>query len=200
MSLVIFDLDGVLVDACEWHRVALNDALTEVCGYKISLEDHYKTFNGIPTREKLRILTEKNIVRPEQHEKIYTLKQQKTVDAISQLAGVRPEKQEMIRSLKAAGHVVACYTNSIRQTATLMLEKTGILHLFEYVLTNQDVSRSKPDPEGYLFLMKHFGFDSSDTYIIEDSPKGLAAARASGAFVYKVESPEQVNVELLKDL
>ena len=45
MKLVIFDLDGVLVDACEWHRVALNEALKEVCNYEISLEDHYGEFN-----------------------------------------------------------------------------------------------------------------------------------------------------------
>ena len=36
LELVIFDLDGVLVDACEWHRVALNEALQEVCQYEIS--------------------------------------------------------------------------------------------------------------------------------------------------------------------
>ena len=49
-KLIIFDLDGVLVDACEWHRVALNKALKEVSNYEISLQDHYSTFNGIPTR------------------------------------------------------------------------------------------------------------------------------------------------------
>jgi len=59
MDMVIFDLDGVLVDACEWHRIALNEALEEICGYKISLEDHYKIYNGIPTRKKLEILTNK---------------------------------------------------------------------------------------------------------------------------------------------
>ena len=57
-KLVIFDLDGVLVDACEWHRIALNEALKKACDYEISLEDHYSTFNGIPTRVKLEKLTE----------------------------------------------------------------------------------------------------------------------------------------------
>ena len=65
-KLVIFDLDGVLVDACEWHRIALNEALKKVCNYEISLEDHYSTFNGIPTRVKLEKLTEMGkIVRNE---------------------------------------------------------------------------------------------------------------------------------------
>ena len=53
IELVIFDLDGVLVNACEWHRVALNEALIDVCDYEISLQDHYSTFNGIPTKKSL---------------------------------------------------------------------------------------------------------------------------------------------------
>ena len=65
IKLVIFDLDGVLVNACEWHRVALNEALRDVCNYEISLEDHYSTFNGIPTKKKLDILKECGIIREE---------------------------------------------------------------------------------------------------------------------------------------
>tara|TARA_R110000796_G_scaffold107381_1_gene218147 strand:- start:6449 stop:7057 length:609 start_codon:yes stop_codon:yes gene_type:complete len=199
-KLVIFDLDGVLVDACEWHRVALNESLMEICSYQISKEEHYNIFNGIPTMKKLKILTEKGIVEKEQHKIIYDLKQRKTIDIINRFAEVRTEKQEMLKYLKSSGHIIACYTNSIRRTATLMLQKTGILDLFDYLLTNQDVSKPKPDPEGYLFLMNHFGFKANETYIVEDSPKGLAAAHATGAFVFQVQNPEEVNMELLKEL
>jgi beta-phosphoglucomutase-like phosphatase (HAD superfamily) len=58
MSLIIFDLDGVIVDACEWHRIALNEALKRICGCEITLEEHYSVFNGIPTRVKLDKLAE----------------------------------------------------------------------------------------------------------------------------------------------
>ena len=77
-----------------------------------------------------------------------------------------------------------------------MLKKTGVLDMFDYVLTNQDVVKPKPDPEGYIFLMNHFQADPEDTYIIEDSPKGLAAAHASGANVIQVKNPDEVNIEL----
>ena len=102
----------------------------------------------------------------------------------------------MIDTLKSRGNIVACYTNSIRETAELMLDKTGILELFDFVLTNQDVENPKPDPEGYVFLMDHFGFSEEDTFIIEDSPKGLAAANASGANVIQVKNPDEVNISL----
>lgn len=195
-KLYIFDLDGVLVDACEWHRVALNEALQEVCNYEISLEDHYKTFNGIPTRVKLRRLSEMGKIPASSHDSVYMAKQLTTIEIIKRNAFFRPEKVEMIKLLKSRGDLVACYTNSIRETAELMLEKTGILELFDFVLTNQDVENPKPDPEGYVFLMDHFGFSEEDTFIIEDSPKGLAAARSSGANIIQVENPDQVNIDL----
>ena len=195
-KLYIFDLDGVLVDACEWHRVALNEALQEVCNYEISLEDHYKTFNGIPTRVKLRRLSEMGKIPASSHDSVYMAKQLMTIEIIKRNAFFRPEKVEMIKLLKSRGDLVACYTNSIRETAELMLEKTGILELFDFVLTNQDVENPKPDPEGYVFLMDHFGFSEEDTFIIEDSPKGLAAARSSGANIIQVENPDQVNIDL----
>jgi len=195
MKLVIFDLDGVLVDACEWHRIALNEALNEVCGYKISEEDHYSTFNGIPTRVKLNKLSDMGIVKPEDHVSVYELKQEKTIEIISKMANVRQEKIDLMDYLISEGYHVACFTNSIRKTAILMLSATGIIDKFEVVLTNQDVKNPKPDPEGYNKLMSDYSISPDDCVIVEDSPKGIAAAVASGAHVMRVSSPEEVNVK-----
>ena len=200
IKLIIFDLDGVLVDACEWHRQALNKALQEVCDYEISLEDHYETFNGIPTKIKLEILENMGIVLKKQYQKIYDLKQKYTIDMIRTKARPRIEKIKMIKKLKNDGYFVACYTNSIRQTAELMLEKTGIIDLFDKIITNQDVSKSKPNPEGYISLMRDFNVKAENTLIIEDSPKGFAAARASKAKVVRVDNPNAVDIDLFRGL
>ena len=200
IKLIIFDLDGVLVDACEWHRQALNKALQEVCDYEISLEDHYETFNGIPTKIKLEILENMGIVLKKQYQKIYDLKQKYTIDMIRTKARPRIEKIKMIKKLKNDGYFVACYTNSIRQTAELMLEKTGIIDLFDKIITNQDVSKSKPNPEGYISLMRDFNVKAENTLIIEDSPKGFAAARASKAKVVRVDDPNAVDIDLFRGL
>ena len=55
---VLFDLDGVLVDACDWHYEALNRALKQVSNYEISREDHTTTYNGLPTKRKLQMLAD----------------------------------------------------------------------------------------------------------------------------------------------
>jgi beta-phosphoglucomutase len=197
-KLVIFDLDGVLVDACDWHRDALNEALLEVSNTSIEEKEHVSTFNGIPTRKKLEILIDQKRVKESDLERIYDLKQEKTIQIIQQKAQKRKEKIELITELKRRGFVVACFTNSIRETANLMLSKTGVLDLFELVVTNQDVSNPKPDPEGYVKVMKHFRASKEETCIIEDSPKGIEAAEQSGAQVIVVKNPDDVNLSLIE--
>jgi len=148
IKLIIFDLDGVLVDACEWHRIALNQSLREVCDHEISLSDHYEIFNGLPTRVKLRKLTEMGALLGEKHEETYRRKQELTIEIIEQEASERKEKVLLMQYLRERGCYIACYTNSIRKTATLMLGKTGVLGHLDYLLTNQDVESPKPHPEG----------------------------------------------------
>lgn len=195
--LIIFDLDGVLVDACEWHRVALNEALQDIANYKISLSDHYGIFNGIPTKVKLEKLTKLGVIEKKHHKPIYDLKQLKTVEIIKSSASVRKEKIDLLDYLKSDGHKVACFTNSIRMTAELMLEKTGIINKFDLILSNQDVEKPKPDPCGYIKAMNFFSYPPEKTLIIEDSPKGIKAAEDSKAHVLVVKNPDEVNIENL---
>ena len=198
-KLVIFDLDGVLVDACEWHRVALNESLKDICDYEISLKDHYSVFNGIPTKTKLNKLTEMGILPEEKHDLIYDLKQKKTIETINKHAQLRQEKIDLLSWIKEQNITVACYTNSIRETAELMLEKTGVIKIFDLILTNQDVSNPKPDPEGYNYIVNKYGFNKNEVLIVEDSPKGTQAAVQSGCNVWKVDNPDQVNIKNMKE-
>ena len=198
LKLVIFDLDGVLVDACDWHRDALNESLKEVCNYEISLEDHYSTFNGIPTKVKLKKLTEMGILSEDKHLDVYNIKQQKTIDIINRNAMLREEKINLLEWLKNKQISVACFTNSVRETATLMLQKTGIYESFDYILTNQDVEVPKPDPEGYFKVLKYFNCNPESAIIVEDSPKGLKAAYATGCKVLKVKNADDVHRENLR--
>jgi HAD superfamily hydrolase (TIGR01509 family) len=201
VELVIFDLDGVLVDACEWHRVALNEALKEVCNYEISLEDHYNKYNGLPTKVKLAALTEINILSEDEHIDVYDLKQEKTKEIIESNAKIRQEKIDLLEWLVQDKNLkVACFTNSIRETAYMMLDKTGILNYFDMVLTNQDVEKPKPDPEGYIKTLKELDISNKNTIIVEDSPKGLQAAKESGCHVISVKNADEVTIELFKEV
>lgn len=200
IKLVIFDLDGVLVDACEWHRIALNQALKEMCNYEIPIEDHYSLFNGIPTRTKLKKLSEMGLVPWDQHMVINNRKQELTIKIINDNAFFRKEKVEMMNFLHSKGVYVACYTNSIRKTATLMLEKTGVYEHLDLILTNEDVENNKPHPDGYLFILKHFNVKQNNAIIVEDSPKGITAAKSAGCKVVEVKNAKDVNKTLFEGL
>lgn len=106
----------------------------------------------------------------------------------------------MLSELKSKNHKIACYTNSIRKTTELMLSKTGILHFFDLLMTNQDVSMPKPDPEGYIKVIKHFNIPEEKCFIIEDSPKGIEAAKKSGSNVIVVKNPDDVDIKLLEKI
>ena len=198
IKLVIFDLDGVLVDACEWHRLALNEALKEICNYEIPLNDHRNIFNGLPTKVKLKKLIDEKKIPLEDYHSVHKLKQEKTIEIINTSAEKRKEKIHLISWLKSKNINVACFTNSIRETATLMLKKTGIYDMFELIVTNEDVDKPKPSPEGYNKVLKHFNYSPEHAMIVEDSIKGIEAAIDSGCKVFEVPNASVVNIENLK--
>lgn len=201
IKLVIFDLDGVLLDSCEWHRVALNNSLLKTINYEISLEDHYRKFNGIPTKAKISLLkTDFGIsITKENEEQIYALKQQETFKIIREKCIEDPKKTEMIHWLSQK-YKIACFTNTIRETANLMLSSMKIEHYFNKITSNQDIKNAKPAPDGYILTMEALNALPSETLILEDSEVGLQAAYASQANVCKVSSTEEVTMELFQRL
>lgn len=197
IECVLFDLDGVLVDACEWHYTALNDALLETVGFHISREDHISKYNGLPTAVKLRMLG----LEAQTASRIEALKQMKTLEIIAEQAQIMPEKQELHSYLKSQGIKIACITNSIHTTATAMLRQTGQIKFMDLVVSNGDVPRNKPHPDCYDFAVKTLGVDPSACLCVEDSPKGIEAARESCVpNLWMVSNSSDVTLENYKEI
>jgi len=190
---ILYDLDGVLVDATEWHYESLNEALREISGFEISRLEHIRIFNGLPTKKKLEILHEQNRVRKEDFDTIWDLKQSKTNEIIEKTATADETKERLHEGTKIFKKV--CVTNSIRQTALLMLEKTSQLSFMDHVISNEDVSNPKPDPEGYVKAMSYLKLEPNECMIVEDSDKGIEAAKKSKAHVYEVKGYHEVTLE-----
>lgn len=193
---VLFDLDGVLVDACDWHYEALNRALAQLTGYEISRQDHETTYNGLPTKVKLKSLADRGFIQESQMEKISDLKQQLTISVIEDLCKVDLTKIQLMRKLTQEGFKIACVTNSIRKTACLMLQKSGIYDYMDCIISNEDVSNAKPHPEGYIKALVFLNCLPEDAIIIEDSPKGIEAAEKTGAKVIQVANATEVNEKM----
>lgn len=198
IKAILFDLDGVLVDADYWHFEALNKALAEY-DLAITHDQHTHFFKGIPTRTKLKILSIKDGLPEDQHKKINLKKQEHAIEIIEELCKPIKHKVEMMDILKERGYKIAVCTNSIRHTAELMLYKSGLLNKVDFVLSNEDVKCSKPNPEVYLTAFKKFSILPNEAIIVEDSVVGLKAAVASGAFICKVAGPDEVTLPRIEE-
>jgi len=191
IQAVLFDMDGVLVDAREWHYEALNKALS-LFGFTISRYDHLTTFDGLPTREKLRQLSITEQLPEGLHKLINNAKQRYTREKIMEACNPVFHIEYALSRLNREGYKLGVCTNSVRPTLDLMMDQSGLTPYLDIGLSNEDVSRPKPDPEIYVSAIKRLGLDARQCLIVEDNHHGLLAARASGAHVLQVADPSEV--------
>ena len=199
IKAIIFDLDGVLIDATEWHFEALNKALG-LFGYSIGRDDHIKIFNGLPTTEKLKIMSEKDGLPMDLHELIKAMKKKYTDEIVSQKCRPDHTKQLMLTHLKNKGYKLACCSNAQKYSVMNMLIKSEMDHFFDEIIGNDEGFKPKPAPDIYLAAFAKLNMLPEETIIIEDAPHGIEAAKASGAQVIAVRGYKDVNLTLFVNL
>ena len=198
-KLIIFDLDGVLVEAKEIHYKTLNKALAEVDRkYMITEKEHLSTYDGLKTNQKLEMLTKNKGLDPIYYEQIWNRKQDLTIDAISEL---KPNTHLIVvfKRLRDMGYKLACCSNSIRRSVLVMLSKIGLIEYMDLIISNEDVKNSKPHPEMYWKAMSMMSVLPEETLIVEDSPHGLLAASRSRANVLRVDNPADLTFEKIQN-
>jgi sugar-phosphatase len=173
---VVFDLDGTLVltegrNAVVWRRffeandVGYDDELAHhVTGRRAqdSLPEIMHLFPDRPVSELLREVADIEVAVP--------------------LADVQPVAGavHVVRRLAAAGMPLALVTSAGRRHAQGLLRELGLLDAFATVVTGEDVSRGKPDPEGYLAACEALGLAPAQVVGVEDSRAGVAAVKSAG--------------------
>ncbi len=197
IKAIIFDMDGVLIEAKEWHYEALNKAL-KLFGLEISRYDHLVTYDGLPTKRKLEMLSIERDFPKGLHQFINEMKQQYTMELVYAECKPRFYHESALSKLKKEGYKMAVCSNSIRKTVEVMIEKAALIQYFDFLLSNQDVKKGKPDPEMYNKAIATLGLTPSECLIIEDNENGLKAARASNAWVMEVETVDDVNYQNIK--
>jgi beta-phosphoglucomutase-like phosphatase (HAD superfamily)/dTDP-glucose pyrophosphorylase len=196
-KLVIFDLDGVLIDSRELHYDALNDALRKVGEeYVITREEHLSKYDGLNTTKKLKMLTEQKNLPVSVYDQVWKDKQEATFNLVR---GFCKEYllQTIFRQIKARGYKIAVASNSIRETVKLSLLSIGVMDEVDYFVSNEDVSRTKPYPEMYWKCMTALNALPKNTIIVEDSHIGRQGALDSGAHLLAVENAKEVNSEYM---
>jgi HAD superfamily hydrolase (TIGR01509 family) len=188
VKLIIFDLDGVLVEAKTIHFEAFNKALGE---FAITWDEHLSIYDGLKTNQKLNMLHELKGLPKEYFDKIWNDKQRYTLETLKDLKP-NNELQVCMDMLITDGYKLVVCSNSIRKTVLTVLSNFNIIDRFDLILSNEDVINSKPHPEMYWKAMSKMGLLPEETLIVEDSPYGLLAASRSKSHVLRVTQPKDV--------
>ena len=186
-KLIIFDLDGVLIDSRELHYESLNQALLQVGHqYVIGREENLSAYDGLNTTAKLELLAKNKGLSRDLFDNVWKNKQEITFELIKRF----PKDTKLIdicQKLKQLNYSISVATNSIRETAKLALMSIGIMEYVDLWVTSQDVFREKPYPEIYWKCMSNVGALPKHTIVVEDSHIGRQGALNSGAHLCPVE-------------
>lgn len=191
---VIFDMDGVLIDAKEWHYEALNRALG-LFEFHINRYEHLVTFDGLPTRDKLAMLTKDRGLPLGLHDVINSLKQKYTMEIVHRECKPTFQHEYALSKLKARGYKLALASNSVRNSVEVMMKKSGLDRFLDAMVSNEDVKKGKPDPEMYLKATELLGMRPAECLVVEDNENGIKAARDAGCHVMVVRDVLDVTDE-----
>jgi beta-phosphoglucomutase len=176
----IFDLDGVIVDTARYHFLAWK-RLTDQLGIHFTEEDNER-LKGVSRMASLDIILEIGKKELDEKQKLdyATLKNSWYVDYITRMTPdeILPGCLDFITELRNAGIKVA--VGSASKNTPTILERVGILNLFDAVADGNNVKKAKPDPEVFLKAAEMSGVRSNQCVVFEDAAAGVQAALNAG--------------------
>jgi len=175
-SLLIFDLDGTLVDSSPIHARAFSDAFAP-----LGIAVDYGTISGMTTVSAIdQLLARAGQDRPaEEREQLRLAKQQRALALMDEELRPVPGAVDFVAAARRHFACALC-TSASPGSARSALARVGMDGWFSPVVTSADVRNGKPDPEGFLLAAARAGVEPARALVFEDSESGLAAARAAG--------------------
>lgn len=198
IEAILFDMDGVLIDARDLHYEAFNSALSPF-GLDISHDAHLASFDGLSTRQKLAILSTTRGLPAGLHSLIHKLKQKETIAKIPFYCRPVFQHRYMLSRLQQDGYRLALCSNSVRQTVDEMLQSANLTSFFEFTLCNEDVKMPKPHPDIYLEAARRLRVAPERCLVIEDNVNGVESAAAAAMHVIEVAAPSDVTYERIAE-
>ncbi len=197
IKLIIFDLDGVIADTEHIHYHSLCESINLITAIPVAEVKQIIKTDGSTTKSKLKILKQKYNLPDTMLADIDNTKQ---INVLEEFKKISPDtdKIEML-SVLSKNYILAIGSNTRRASADIIIDSIGIRHFFKLILSIDDVHIEKPDPTIYNKIMNVLNIAPEHTLIIEDSPKGIAAARASLAHVLVAESVVETTLGFIEN-
>lgn len=178
---IFFDLDGVLVDSEPIHMKQEAEYLKH-CHLDHLIERLPMMIGTHKGQDPWRILTEGEKLPgtlEEFKEGLYRHKQE-VLSAIHFSDYLFKDVKETLKELKKRGCKLACASSSSKQYILEILQEGEILEYFDLIVSGDEFTRSKPDPEIYHHCRHYFGLKKEECLVIEDSPMGIEAGKNAG--------------------
>lgn len=209
----LFDLDGVIVDTAVYHYKAWKRLAAEM-GFDFT-EEQNELLKGVSRVRSLEIILELGGITKTEAEKKELANRKNTwyVDMINHMKPneILPGAREFVKSCRDAGIKTAL--GSASKNSMTILEKIGMVNLFDAIIDGNKVSKAKPDPEVFLKGAQALGVAPANCVVFEDAIAGVEAAIAGGMKVVGIGSPKvlvgadlvvsglnEMSVEILKNL
>lgn len=180
MKGYIFDLDGVIVDTAKFHYIAWKK-IGEEFGFSLTheLNEQLKGVSRVDSLQK--ILNWAGVtVSQEKFDELATRKNEDYLSYVAQMDenDILPGVKSFLEEARRNGKKIAL--GSASKNARLILEKTGIISLFDEIVDGNDVTKAKPDPEVFLIAAQKLGVKNEECLVFEDSEAGIQAAKTAG--------------------
>jgi len=194
LRTVIFDFDGVITDSEILHFRAFNQVLGQY-GIELTKQEYYKTYLGFNDADCYGKLIDQGLLKAGQDQISNLIEKKKHI--YKELAKTEGKMIEGVRDfltlLENNSIPMAICSGSLLTEVEMVLEDTGLRHLFEVIVSGEHVKKGKPDPEGFLLTLKRLNNNINsaqagnqnhilpgECIVIEDSHWGLEAAKGAG--------------------
>lgn len=211
-KVIIFDLDGTLIDSVGiWNEVDFR-AIKEFTGKEIDLELIQKERDRVIFENKDKQVYEvyTEYLLNQYHieatlEKVITRRREIAYEYITKIIDYKEDADLVLKKLKQSGYTLVLATTSAKRTIdnynnhnNNLIKKAKIYDVFDLVLTNEDVKEKKPSPEIYLTVLKKLNVKAEECIIVEDSLEGVKAAKAAKIEVINI--PDKYSNENQKQI
>ena len=187
LKAVIFDFDGVITDSEILHLRAFNQSLAQY-GIEITKNDYYTMYLGFNDTDCYKLLIEKGLLKmDEQQINTLMIQKKKIFEQLAKAEGKMIEGvRDFLNMLEQNNIPMAICSGSLLTEVEMVLEDARLRHLFEVVVSGEQVKKGKPEPEGFLLSLQRLNenrenpITANQCVVIEDSHWGLEAAKAAG--------------------
>jgi beta-phosphoglucomutase len=187
----IFDLDGVIVDTAKYHFRAWRRLANEL-GFDFTEEEN-EQLKGVSRVESLNLILKWG-KKEENDEEVKTIMADKKnawyLEYIERMNSdeILPGAEAFLRDAKSKG--IKIVLGSASKNSRLILERIGLLHLFDAIVDGNSTTKSKPDPEVFILGAQAVGLEPKECIVFEDAEKGIEAALNGGFYTVGVGNPD----------